>query len=121
VRRDDAASPNHQILFVRIAEMPLPDDQVDDVGRRIDAEYLGEVGGDVEADLDRRLVERAVGIDVVALDRDRRVSDARIDDLFGVVGVGVIIAEVGAELEEEQLDRIAELATGLKVFERHQP
>jgi hypothetical protein len=36
-----------------------------------------------------------------------------------VVGVGVIIAEVGAELEEEQLDRIAEFAAALEVFVAH--
>jgi hypothetical protein len=63
----------------------LPDDQADDIGRRIDAEYLGEVGADVGVDLDRRLVERAVGIDVVALDRDRRIGDDPVVDVISSV------------------------------------
>jgi hypothetical protein len=100
LRRDNAPGPDDEEFAVGVADMALPDDQRDDVGRGIDAEHLGDLAADVAVDLDRGPVERAVGVDVVAVDRHRRIGDAAERDLVVGVGVGVIIAEVGPYLKK---------------------
>jgi hypothetical protein len=119
VRGQNATSPNDEELAVGIADVALADDQGHLARGRINAEYLRDLGADVGVDLDRRLVERPVGVDRVALDRNRRVGDSVNRLLVDRVGVGVIVARSRPVGELEELNRIAELAATLIGVERH--
>ncbi len=123
--RDNPPSPNNIELGIRIVNVPLKDRERHDRGRRINPKYLRKLGADVSADLERRFVESAIRIDVVAADRHWRICDRaeaaamRDHDLIGRIGISKIFARLVAIAKEIALRGISSRPAFLIVSEAH--